>query len=477
VTALGSIGAVDDAGTGVAPRAALWGLGPAGLHDRFWVSRRVQVVRAGAGAETVDAPGPALYLLLDPHQWALFDLTPVARRMAWLKPRAVRLRILEPAGDAYRERVEADADGRLIRISRDYAARTRATTQVILTADARLARQWAENPGGRACRRALYRACGREGVAPLTVTGLCADARRPDDLSRATVRLLDLWRRPEDVIDDVYLYDTGVRVHAGASVAPGARLIGPVWVGAGVRLGADAVVVGPAVLHDRAHRPAPEPPAWEDLATATWRLTARPITAKRLFGKRAFDVVFSLAVLAVTLPAYPVIMLAIMIEDGWPVFFAHRRQTLRGRAFPCLKFRTMRRDAEAMKAQLARLNQADGPQFFIEDDPRMLRVGRFLRATQLDEIPQFINVLLGHMSVVGPRPSPDQENQFCPAWREARLSVRPGVTGLWQIRRTREPQTDFQEWIRYDLQYVQHRSWRLDLLIILKTVTKIFGAR
>jgi len=466
---------VAGAGIGVAPRTALWGLGPTGLHDRFWASRRVQVVRAGAGADSVDATGPSLYLLVDPCQWALFDLSPVLRRMNWIKPRAVRLRIIETVDEPYGERVEADSDGRLIRISRQYASRTRMTTQVILTPDARLARQWAVNVGGRACRRALYQACGRESVAPLTISGLCADTRRPDELARATERLLLTWRRPEAVIDGIYAFDSGVRVHEEASVEPGARLVGPVWVGAGVRLGADAVVIGPAVLHDRTPRVAPDPPAWEDLATAAWRLTARPITARRLFGKRAFDIVFSLAVLAVTLPIYPFIMLAILIEDGWPPFFTHTRQTVRGRAFPCIKFRTMRRDAEAMKADLARLNQADGPQFFIEDDPRMLRVGRILRATQLDEIPQFINVLLGHMSIVGPRPSPDKENQYCPAWREARLSVRPGVTGLWQVRRTREPQTDFQEWIRYDLQYVQHRSWRLDLIIILKTVTKVFG--
>jgi lipopolysaccharide/colanic/teichoic acid biosynthesis glycosyltransferase len=133
----------------------------------------------------------------------------------------------------------------------------------------------------------------------------------------------------------------------------------------------------------------------------------------------------------------------------------------------------MRKNAELMKDELARMNQADGPQFFIENDPRVLKVGKVLRKLQLDELPQFINVLLGHMSVVGPRPSPDKENQYCPAWREARLSVRPGVTGLWQVRRTRAPETDFQEWIRYDLEYVQRQSFRLDMWIIWTTVRQI----
>jgi lipopolysaccharide/colanic/teichoic acid biosynthesis glycosyltransferase len=93
-----------------------------------------------------------------------------------------------------------------------------------------------------------------------------------------------------------------------------------------------------------------------------------------------------------------------------------------------------------------------------------------LRDLQLDEIPQFINVLVGDMSVVGPRPSPFKENQYCPPWREARLSVRPGVTGLWQISRTRAAGSDFQEWIKYDIEYVERQSFRLDLWIIYKTV-------
>jgi lipopolysaccharide/colanic/teichoic acid biosynthesis glycosyltransferase len=96
-------------------------------------------------------------------------------------------------------------------------------------------------------------------------------------------------------------------------------------------------------------------------------------------------------------------------------------------------------------------------------------VGRVLRKYHLDELPQFFNVLLGHMSVVGPRPSPFVENQYCPPWREARLSVRPGITGLWQIMRTRRPGADFQEWIKYDIEYVETRNWWLDLSIIFRT--------
>jgi lipopolysaccharide/colanic/teichoic acid biosynthesis glycosyltransferase len=168
-------------------------------------------------------------------------------------------------------------------------------------------------------------------------------------------------------------------------------------------------------------------------------------------------------------------MLAIWWEDGRPFFFGHTRETLGGREFKCWKFRSMRKDADQMKAQLKARNQADGPQFFIENDPRLTRVGKFLRKYNLDEFPQFWNVLVGDMSVVGPRPSPHAENQFCPPWREARLSVRPGITGLWQIKRTRRRGSDFQEWIKYDIEYVETRSWWLDFVIIWKTVATIFG--
>jgi lipopolysaccharide/colanic/teichoic acid biosynthesis glycosyltransferase len=193
--------------------------------------------------------------------------------------------------------------------------------------------------------------------------------------------------------------------------------------------------------------------------------------------QRAFDIVFSLVALALTLPLYPFIALAILIEDGRPIFFAHRRETMGGKPFPCLKFRSMRKDADDVKARLVADNQVDGPQFYIDTDPRITYVGRVLRKLQLDEIPQFINVLLGHMSVVGPRPSPYRENQYCPAWREARLSVRPGVTGLWQVLRTRRSGMDFQEWIRYDVEYVERFSLLLDLRIIWQTIRYLLGAR
>jgi len=126
-----------------------------------------------------------------------------------------------------------------------------------------------------------------------------------------------------------------------------------------------------------------------------------------------------------------------------------------------------------MQHQLQMLNQVDGPQFKIEDDPRISGVGKFLRDTCIDELPQFINVLLGQMSIVGPRPSPEYENESCPPWRDARLSVRPGITGLWQVSRTRQSFMDFQEWLHYDTEYVRTLSFWKDIRICLKTANKL----
>src|SRR5690606_11125506 len=257
-----------------------------------------------------------------------------------------------------------------------------------------------------------------------------------------------------------------------------ARLVGPVWVGAGRTLDEKVAVIGPAIVwDDPAARPATDAIQWLNLEPTEpppdpARADVPPMG--RAF-KRLLDIVMSIIALALTCWLYPLVALAIWIEDGRPIFFSHKRETMGGREFGCIKFRSMRKDAEKMKDELKQKNVADGPQFFVkpEEDPRLTRVGKIIRKYDIDELPQFINVLLGHMPVVGPRPSPYSENQFCPAWREARLSVRPGITGLWQIKRTRRAGADFQEWIKYDLEYVEKMSIWLDLKIIWATVMMI----
>jgi len=260
-----------------------------------------------------------------------------------------------------------------------------------------------------------------------------------------------------------------------------------VWLGrhAADHIGEPLVLIGPDFLEDAATTSAVdcEPARVRDMVEIVPPETrVRAVRARRhdlsyRVAKRFVDVVVSAVVLAITLPIILLIALAVWLDDGRPIFFGHLRQTLGGRHFRCWKFRTMRRDADQLTRQLATLNACDGPQFFIRNDPRVTTVGRFLRRWHLDELPQFLNVLKGDMSLVGPRPSPDGENQYCPAWREIRLSVRPGITGLWQVRRTRAPGRDFQEWIRYDIEYVQSAGLLFDLRICVDTLRAIVGAK
>jgi lipopolysaccharide/colanic/teichoic acid biosynthesis glycosyltransferase len=460
-------------GTPLCASDRIWGLSAAELHDRYWASKRVQVVRLGSNA--MASKGPAMYLLIEPEDLVVFELGPLIKQFNRLRPRALRLRIRDDHTQPYAEIVLADDQDRFLAIRRIYRARTRSTARGWLTPDRALAAIWA-----RATSLSDARAAIKDQIGPRKVVSGPCKGRVFDAIAESgacVTTLMQRWKDPGALIDDIYEAQPGVWLYEGDQPPDGVRVVAPAWVGAGTPLKKGDVLVGPAAVADA---PGVHPPvgaiSWTDLSIPGYKLLPRmPLQRRGRVMKRLFDIAFSLLVLVFTAPLYPFIILAIWIEDGWPPFFAHTRQTIQGRSFPCYKFRTMCRNAERLKARLVGANLCDGPQFYIADDPRLLRTGKFLRRFQLDELPQFWNVLLGHMSIVGPRPSPDKENQFCPAWREARLSVRPGITGLWQVRRTREPQTDFQEWIRYDLEYVQHASWRLDLWIIMLTIRKVLG--
>lgn len=475
-------------GSESSPRV-FWGFDHQALHDRFWASRGVQVVRPGMLAgrtnghhPTAPKEGPGkrhrgdFYLLLGSDDLVLFRIAPLLDRFSWLKPRAMRLRLIEQEPEPYVETVETDEQGMLKRIRRHYNSRSSATQQAWLTADGSLARAWARCETIVEAKQNIKLRLTKDPIVPAVAHARLflrtADARRIDQL---LLFLQRLWHRPGATLDGVYEFTSGIWVHETAHVSPDARLIAPLWIGAGVRVGPTQVIVGPGGVADTPESQIETKPIdWEYIRFASRsRFTRGDVALLSRPGKRLFDIAFASAALAATAIVYPFVIAAIVNEDGWPPFFSHKRQTIGGREFPCYKFRTMLRNAEAMKAELAKANVCDGPQFHIDDDPRVLRVGRVLRKYHLDELPQFWNVLLGHMSVVGPRPSPERENQFCPTWREARLSVRPGVTGLWQVQRTRRPESDFQEWIRYDLEYVQNQNWRLDLWIIFQTIRKI----
>ena len=452
----------------------VWGLDALELHARFWASRGVQVVRPGEPSPLVS--DAELYLLLDRDTLACFPLRDVAVQIAWTEADVTFVRIVSTDDEGYREHVVTDDTGRFLRFQRQYDGVKARLARVAITPEIDVAEVWQRSEGAAEGRWRLRRTVERAHRWACSVDGHIFDRSSASSTDEFVRTLIASWSRPDATIDGIRHVCKGVWADESGVVESEAKFVGPAWIGAGRTVGAGAVVVGAAALWDDAHaRPEPRAIRWLDLEPTRppSSLQARRLPAVERALKRAMDLCLSLVAIAMTLPLYPLILLAILLEDGRPFFFAHRRETLGGREFPCLKFRSMHRDAEAIKAALAGSNQADGPQFFMDRDPRLTRVGAFLRRTQLDEIPQFFNVLLGHMSIVGPRPSPFTENQYCPGWREARLSVRPGITGLWQIKRTRAPGTDFQEWIRYDIEYVERASLWLDVVIIYKTIAMV----
>lgn len=193
-------------------------------------------------------------------------------------------------------------------------------------------------------------------------------------------------------------------------------------------------------------------------------------SGKRMF-KRTVDVAISLIGLVLLLPVFLLVALLIRLDSSGPVFFRQIRMGKDGHLFTLFKFRSMHEGAEAEQAKLQAQNEADGPLFKIRNDPRVTRVGRFLRRTSLDEFPQFLNVLIGHMSLVGPRPAPPSEVERYLPWHRRRLEVAPGMTGLWQVSGRSE--LTFDEMVLLDLYYIEHWSPLLDLQILIRTLPKM----
>jgi lipopolysaccharide/colanic/teichoic acid biosynthesis glycosyltransferase len=459
------------------PQRTIWGLDPSQLHTRYWASNGVQVVRQGEPSEIVKYA--ELFLLTESPTFTLFKLTDVVDALNWIKPQLMFIRLHDTRDRAYREHVVTDEFDQFVRFERRYEASSR-LTRVALTPDRDVAKLWQSAPDALTGWRRLRRFIPRTERATFSVTGHIYDRSAPGEVAHFIYDLVARWHRPDSTVLRARNINGKVWRDAQAKVDPAVKFIGPVWVGCGRKISpSEMPIVGPTVLWDDPQaRPVNDDIHWLHIEPSAPPEEAPPPRPHSLFdriAKRSFDIAFASAGLLGTLPLYPIIMLAIYFEDGRPFFFAHKRETRNGREFPCVKFRSMRKDAEKMKALLKQTNQADGPQFFMEHDPRLTRVGRFLRKYNLDELPQFWNVLTGDMSIVGPRPSPHKENQYCPPWREARLSVRPGITGLWQVKRTRRAGSDFQEWIRYDLEYVEKRSLWMDLQIIWQTIAGILG--
>jgi exopolysaccharide biosynthesis polyprenyl glycosylphosphotransferase len=201
-----------------------------------------------------------------------------------------------------------------------------------------------------------------------------------------------------------------------------------------------------------------------------WRL----LMAGDELGKRTFDAAASFAALLLISPLWALIALLIKLEDGGPVIFAQTRVGKRGREFKMYKFRSMRPDAEQRLRELLAKNQhQDGVTFKIKDDPRITRVGRWLRKFSFDELPQFYNVLTGDMSIVGPRPPVPREVALYSLADRRRLAIKPGITCIWQI--SGRAQIDFRGQVELDVRYIETRSFWGDLRIIVKTVPAVLS--
>jgi len=203
-----------------------------------------------------------------------------------------------------------------------------------------------------------------------------------------------------------------------------------------------------------------------------------PSDVAPLVAKRIFDIVVSAMAVILLAPLFIGLAIAIKLESPGPVFFRQRRVGLNGREFWLYKFRSMCHDAEAKLAHVRDRNEMDGPVFKMREDPRVTRVGRFLRKTSLDEFPQFWNVLKGEMSVVGPRPPIRSEVKLYKRWQRRRLSVKPGITCTWQVSGRNE--VDFAQWMELDLHYIDNWSLWHDLKIVLRTIPAVIlgkGAR
>ena len=205
----------------------------------------------------------------------------------------------------------------------------------------------------------------------------------------------------------------------------------------------------------------------------TFLLHCGQVSKLRLFFKRTFDVVFSSAALIALSPLLVAIAAAIRLDSPGPVFYSSERIGKKGRAFRCYKFRTMVRDAEMRRAEITHLNERDGVLFKVADDPRITRLGRFLRKYSLDELPQFFNVLRGEMSVVGPRPPLADEVREYALGHLRRLDITPGITGLWQVQGRRDP--SFSSYVSLDMTYIDTWSIWLDFKIVLRTIAVVFA--
>ncbi|QAA34746.1 sugar transferase [Clostridium manihotivorum] len=192
-----------------------------------------------------------------------------------------------------------------------------------------------------------------------------------------------------------------------------------------------------------------------------------------LILKRVIDLLGAIFGLIITSPILIVVSLFIKFESKGPILFKQKRVGQDGREFEMYKFRSMVTNAEELKEKLKEKNEMSGPMFKMKDDPRITRVGRFIRRTSIDELPQLLNIFKGEMSLVGPRPSLPKEVKYFEGWMLERLVVKPGLTCYWQV--SGRNNIDFKDWMKLDIKYVRERNLWIDIKLIFKTIRVLFG--
>ena len=190
-------------------------------------------------------------------------------------------------------------------------------------------------------------------------------------------------------------------------------------------------------------------------------------------SKRIVDIIGSFIGLILLSPILVIVGILIKLESKGRIFFSQTRVGLHGKEFKIYKFRSMVDGAEALRKSIEHKNEMSGPMFKVRGDPRITKIGRFIRKTSIDELPQLINVLKGEMSLVGPRPSLPSEVEKFEAWMLKRLEVKPGLTCYWQV--SGRNNICFEDWMKLDIDYVNNRNMQLDIKLIFKTIILLFG--
>lgn len=436
-------------------------------------------------------------LIVDARYWPSrgLDLAPIMAGMFEGPRCATHLIALEENSGGTRDRVEFDGQGLIRRIQRYYDDVTWSVTSGVVCSLVPASSAFKANSAPLAYLSGLRTALAAQGVPSrdIPIRGGVYDLSQPGGLLGATEHALAGTDSGRTV---------GLHQRAGCDVHPSARLLGSVVLHDNVVVEPNVTIIGPAVVGEGAHvregaiiaqcvvAPATVvaaggrersrvltsaagggAPSCEPVHPGHGEAVGELQTPARLYPKikAVGEAVLALAGLIVLSPLLALLAILIKLDSRGGIFYGDLREAGHGRVFKCYKFRTMAVGSDARQRELMAANQLDGPQFKLTHDPRVTRVGRWLRATSLDELPQLFNVVMGQMSLVGPRPSPFRENQLCVPWREARLSVRPGITGLWQVCRHSRSGGDFHQWISYDLQYVRHMSFWVDLKIVAAT--------